>query len=235
MTNHGPEAQFQNHLVLYLQNQHGYTLLESEDISDKEFYIAEDLLFAFIKATQAETLARLQVNYGSDSFDEIIKALKAALVYQPLWLIIRNGLKVRGENFQLFYPQPPSSDSIANQHWLQNRIQIKPELVIKDAERPDLVLFLNGLPIIVIELKHEKIKRYMMPLSNLMTDIMTIKFSACRFYMWQWIPLILKWPLIRAWKVIFVGITQAWKTPRKPRASIRLSFFIGMCWLRTIY
>jgi len=80
--------------------------------------MAEDLLLAFIKATQAETLARLQVNYGSDSFDEIIKALKAALVYQPLWLIIRNGLKVRGEHFQLFYPQPRSSESIANQHWL---------------------------------------------------------------------------------------------------------------------
>ena len=56
----------------------------------------------------------------------------------------------------MFYPQPRSSESIANQHWLQNRIQIKPELVIKEADRPDLVLFLNGLPIIVIELKHEK-------------------------------------------------------------------------------
>ncbi len=78
------------------------------------------------------------------------------MAYQPLWLIIRNGLTVRGEHFQLFYPQPRSSESIANQHWLQNRIQIKPELVIKEAERPDLVLFLNGLPIIVIELKHEK-------------------------------------------------------------------------------
>jgi len=156
MSYYQPEAQFQNHIVNYLQIQHGYTLLESQDISDKEFYIAETLLLAFIKATQAETLARLQVNYGSDSFDEILKALKAALAFQPLWLIIRNGLKVRGENFQLFYPEPRSSESIANKHWLENRIQIKPELVTKDAERPDLVLFLNGLPIIVIELKHEK-------------------------------------------------------------------------------
>ena len=39
---------------------------------------------------------------------------------------------------------------------MQNQIQIKPELVIKDVKRPDLVLFLNGLPIVVIELKHEK-------------------------------------------------------------------------------
>lgn len=156
MSNKGPEAQFQSHIINYLHTQHGYTFLDAEDISDKDYYIAEGMLLAFIKATQAETLARLQVNYGSDSFDEIIKALKSALAYQPLWLIIRNGLKVRDEHFRLYYPQPRSSESIANHHWLQNRIQIKPELVIKEGERPDLVLFLNGLPIIVIELKHEK-------------------------------------------------------------------------------
>ncbi|MDD4915750.1 MAG: hypothetical protein PHW13_12020 [Methylococcales bacterium] len=59
---------------------------------------------AFIRATQAEALARLQVNYGTDSLDEICKALKAALAVKPLWLIIRNGLVIRGETFQLFYP-----------------------------------------------------------------------------------------------------------------------------------
>lgn len=156
MSSHGPESQFQQHIVSYLQHQHGYTFLQAEDITDKEFYIAQELLLAFIKTTQAETLARLQVNYGSDSQDEIIKALQAALTSQPLWLVIRNGLKVRGEHFQLFYPKPRSGESIANQHWLENRIQIKPELVIKSGKRPDLVLFLNGLPIVVIELKHEQ-------------------------------------------------------------------------------
>jgi type I restriction enzyme R subunit len=152
----GPEAKFQDHVVRYLNSVQGYTLLETEEISDKEHYIAESLLLAFIRATQAEALERLQVNYGTDSQDEICKALKAALAVKPLWLIIRNGLVVRGETFQLFYPQPRSSDSIANRHWLQNRLQMKPELLIKAGKRPDIVLFLNGLPIVVIELKHEK-------------------------------------------------------------------------------
>ncbi|WP_198159379.1 DEAD/DEAH box helicase family protein [Methylomonas lenta] len=156
MSGGGPEGKFQQHVVDYLNTRHGYTFLQAEDITDKEFYIAESLLLAFIKKTQAETFARLQVNYGSDSQDEIIKALQAALTSQPLWLVIRNGLKVRGEHFQLFYPKPRSGESIANQHSLENRIQIKPELVIKSGKRPDLVLFLNGLPIVVIELKHEQ-------------------------------------------------------------------------------
>ncbi|QWF71613.1 hypothetical protein KEF85_03795 [Methylomonas paludis] len=67
----GPEAKIQDHVVRYLNSIQGYTLLETEDISDKEHYIAESLLLAFIRATQAEALARLQVNYGTDSLDEI--------------------------------------------------------------------------------------------------------------------------------------------------------------------
>ena len=151
-----PEAKFQKHIADYLQNRHGYTCLESDEIGDKEFYIAEELFFTFIKATQKDALARLAVNYGSDSLSEILKALKSELQIKPLWLIMRDGLEVRGEQFKLFYPKPRSSASVANLHCQQNRFQFKTELVIKDEKRPDIVLFLNGLPIVVIELKHEK-------------------------------------------------------------------------------
>jgi type I restriction enzyme R subunit len=151
-----PEAIFQKHIAAYLQNMHGYTCLESEEISDKEFYIAENLFFAFIKATQKETFARLEINYGTDSLGEILSALKNELRCKPLWLIMRNGLEVQGEIFKLFYPKPRSSASIANAHYQENRFQFKTELVIKDSKRPDIVLFLNGLPIVVIELKHEQ-------------------------------------------------------------------------------
>ncbi len=68
---------------------------------------------------------------------------------------MREGLTVGECNFKLFYPKPRSSQSVANQHWQQNCFSVKTELVIQDAKRPDIVLFLNGLPIIVIELKHE--------------------------------------------------------------------------------
>jgi hypothetical protein len=56
MSHYRPEQEFQNHLINYLQSRHGYTLLESEDITDKEFYIAEDLLLAFIKNDSGRNL-----------------------------------------------------------------------------------------------------------------------------------------------------------------------------------
>jgi len=63
---------------------------------------------------------------------------------------------VRSLEFKLYYPKPRSSESVANLYYEQNRLTIKPELTIKGEKRPDFVFFLNGLPIITMELKHEK-------------------------------------------------------------------------------
>jgi type I site-specific restriction-modification system R (restriction) subunit len=151
MNDHRPEAIFQAHIAEYLRTQHAYTVLEADEITDKDYYLATPLLIAFIRDTQAETLQKLEAEYGALAQDEIITALKKVLVTKPLWLIMRDGLTVKDYSFSLFYPKPRSSMSIANQHWQQNRFAFKIELVIKDEKRPDIVLFLNGLPIVVIE------------------------------------------------------------------------------------
>jgi type I restriction enzyme, R subunit len=152
----GPEKKFQRHIFEYLVREHRYAVLEQTEITDTDYYFAENHLIAFIKATQKETFNALERDYGTDARDEIFRALKDELKVTPLWMIIRNGLKVRGLEFKLYYPKPRSSESVANLHYEQNRLTIKPELFIKDAKRPDLVFFLNGLPIITMELKHEK-------------------------------------------------------------------------------
>jgi len=156
MTDDRPESQFQKHIANYLEKQQGYTILEAEDISDKDFYLVESVLLGFIKATQPDTLKALEADYGAGAFAEIISVLKQALEYKPLWLIMRSGLNVDNHIFQLYYPAPRSSISISNLHWQENRFQLKTELIIGGNKRPDIVLFLNGLPIVVIELKHEK-------------------------------------------------------------------------------
>ena len=54
------------------------------------------------------------------------------------------------------FPKPRSDESIANLHYRKNRITFVPELVIKGGKRLDFGIFLNGLPIMTLELKHEK-------------------------------------------------------------------------------
>ncbi|BDX04627.1 DEAD/DEAH box helicase family protein [Planctobacterium marinum] len=149
------ELIFQKHIATFLNKQHEYAVLEQSEITDLEHYIAEDHLLAFIRASQGATLERLKSDYGSDAPQEIMQALKEQLTIAPLWVVIRNGLNVRGHHFKLYGPKPRSHDSAANDLYKENRITFKCELVISEAKRPDIVLFLNGLPIIVIELKHE--------------------------------------------------------------------------------
>ena len=89
-------------------------MLEQDEITDTEYYFAEDqILIAFLKATQKDTFESLETDYGADAGDEIFKALKNELRISPLWLIIRHGLTVRGLEFKLYFPKPRSSESVA--------------------------------------------------------------------------------------------------------------------------
>ena len=59
-----PELTFQQHIADYLVREHQYGKLEQSDITDTEHCIAEDHLWAFLKATQANTLKKLKDEIG---------------------------------------------------------------------------------------------------------------------------------------------------------------------------
>ena len=152
-----PELTFQDHIAAYLNREHGYPVLEQAEITDTEHFIAEDHLWAFLTTTQKETLDKLTADYGTDARDEVFKALRAELLRTPLWMLFRHGLKVRGHEFRLFYPKPRSSESVANALYSENRITYRPHFYFGETNQEiDFVLFLNGLPIVALEVKHEK-------------------------------------------------------------------------------
>ena len=143
--NKPPELTFQQHIADYLVREHGYGVLEQGDITDPEHCIAEDQLWAFLKATQADTLKKLADDYGTDARDEVFKALRKELAHTPLWLILRNGLEVRARvRLQLFYPKPRSDQSAAHDGYPQNRITFRPHFYFgKTNKEIDFVFFLN--------------------------------------------------------------------------------------------
>ena len=154
--NRPPELTFQEHVRDFLVSVHGYGVLEQSDITDTEHCIAEDQLWAFLKATQADTLKKLEDDYGTDARDEVFRALHKELAHTPLWLLFRNGLKVRGLEFRLYYPKPRSAESAAAHKYAENRITFRPHFYFGETSQEiDFVLFLNGLPIVALELKHE--------------------------------------------------------------------------------
>ena len=152
-----PELAFQKHIAEYLKREHKYGVLEQTDITDTEHFIAEDHLWAFLKATQADALKKLEEDYGTDARDEVFKALRKELVHTPLWMLMRNGLEVKKRvTLQLFYPKPRSTQSAATAGYPQNRVTFRPHLYFGETNKEiDFAFFLNGLPIVALELKHE--------------------------------------------------------------------------------
>ena len=120
-----PELTFQQHIVDFLVRVHGYGVLEQADITDSEHCIAEDQLWAFLKATQADALKKLEDDYGTDAREEVSRALRKDLEHTPLWMILRHGLKVRRLEFRLYYPKPRSTESAAAAKHGENRITFR--------------------------------------------------------------------------------------------------------------
>jgi len=100
---------------------------------------------------------KLTDDYGTDVREEVFRALCNELAHTPLWMILRHGLKVRGLELRLYYPKPRSTESAAAQKHGENRITFRPHFYFGETNQEiDFVFFLNGLPIVALELKHEK-------------------------------------------------------------------------------
>lgn len=152
------EKIFENHIFSYLTEKHGFRSLHSAGLPDREYHLFTAHLLEFTTATQQAKFDKLTANYGTDAPDEIFKALISELEKRPLWVIIRNGLPVRGITFDLFYPKPRSGfGKAATFNYEQNIFAVKQQYHFSNDENTsiDLVIYLNGLPIGTMEVKHE--------------------------------------------------------------------------------
>lgn len=153
------ETLFQDHVCAFLHKTLHYNDLDSqtEKPSTNHHFIESDIV-SFIKATQESKYQELEENFGSDADREIIKALEHEVAKKALWLVIREGLTVKGTKVQLYAQKPRSNTSKTQaEHYKLNKLVFKKEYYYNPntQERIDIVIWLNGLPIIVLELKHE--------------------------------------------------------------------------------
>jgi type I restriction enzyme, R subunit len=150
------ELKFQKHIADFLIREHGYGMLEQGEVVGNEHFIAEDHLWVFLKDTQPEMVKKLAEDYSTDARDEVFRALQNELKHTPLWVLIRHGLKVRGLEFRLYYPKPRSDQSVAAKLYAKNRITFRPHFYFGEVNHEiDFVFYLNGLPIVALEVKHE--------------------------------------------------------------------------------
>ncbi|QOR35757.1 type I restriction endonuclease subunit R [Clostridium sp. 'deep sea'] len=147
------ERPFQTIIKEYLLNS-GYSESFNKDY-DKLFAIDKKCLFSFLETTQPKELKRLKEIYKDNYHSKVINNIHRELKTRGVIDVLKHGLKDFGVKLKLVYFKPPTNLN-PNQFTLyqQNILSITEELNYIDKKRIDLVIFLNGIPIITMELKN---------------------------------------------------------------------------------
>lgn len=146
------EASYENSIIELFQNDLGYEYVYGPDI-ERDFYcpLYEDVLL--------ESLYRLNRGLPDDAIQEALYKLKTfengELVQKNAIFMdyLQNGIPVRyfvgGEErssilYLIDYKNPQNNSFIVANQWT---------FIENSNKRPDVILFLNGLPVVLIELK----------------------------------------------------------------------------------
>ncbi|QHA90169.1 DEAD/DEAH box helicase family protein [Bacillus sp. N1-1] len=149
------EREFQAVIKEYLITNHAYLEGKNQDYN-RQYAIDENRLFAFLEDTQPKAVAKLTEIYKGQARNKILSRLDTELRRRGMIDVLRNGIKDYGVQVHLAYFKPPTTlNSDITALYEKNRLSVTEELVHKEGERIDLVIFLNGLPVLAFELKNE--------------------------------------------------------------------------------
>lgn len=172
------EIHLEEHIVDYLTNVGQPEYPEYRELSpsayDKDLCLIPEDLLAFIKDTQPKKYEALCVQYGANTDTKIVQLVADTISKNKLKTlhVLREKIRDRGQYIDLVYFKPSHSKTPEHQEgYIKNRFTIIRQLQYNNDNKKsiDLVLFVNGLPIVTIELKnaltgqylHHAIKQYM--------------------------------------------------------------------------
>lgn len=123
---------------------------------NKEYAIDEKRFWDFLESTQEEELEKLKRDPQYKL--KIIQRLDKMIKKYGILKILKKGLDVEDAHFTFFYIAPlASSGSEIRKRFNSNQFSITRQVTFSNANpllELDMVLFINGLPIITIELKN---------------------------------------------------------------------------------
>ncbi len=171
------ESHFEDHIVKYLTKiaQPEFPEYSEKDNSfyNKELCLIPEDLIGFIKESQPKKYEALLVQYGANTDSKILELVADKIDKSKLKTlqVLRETVKDRGQYLDLVYFKPSHSKTPEHMEgYLKNKFTIIRQLRYskKNEKSIDIVLFLNGLPVVTMELKnaltgqylHNAIKQY---------------------------------------------------------------------------
>lgn len=152
------EQVLQDHLIECLASGEGYEKRDPVTAYDRPLAMDKALVLRFVKGTQPDEWAKLEAHYTASAEDTFFKQLEKALRDRGLLDVLRQGIKiVPGIKFLLCYFRPASGlepKRVAEYEANILSVMKEVEYSTKHGNRLDVVLFLNGLPMVTMEAKN---------------------------------------------------------------------------------
>lgn len=150
------EKGFETLIVNWLVEQNGYEQGTNDDYN-KEYAVDETRLFRFLNDTQPREMAKLGVNKSDQKKRQFLNRLSGEIAKRGIIDVLRNGVKAYPADLIMFYFTPTENNEKSKQMFEKNIFSVTRQLRYSiDASKLalDLCLFINGLPVVTIELKN---------------------------------------------------------------------------------
>lgn len=148
------ESDFETAFVNHMINENGF-IERTNSNYDKTACLDEELVKQFIVSTQKETLKNLEdMNFCNNVLDYIVNELDRHITSFGILDILVSGFDIYGKHIKFcnFKSNGYKNDSLLL-NYEKNIFSIMRQAVNTDLSRPDILLFLNGIPFSTIELK----------------------------------------------------------------------------------
>ncbi|MFG6497290.1 type I restriction endonuclease subunit R [Fictibacillus sp. UD] len=150
------ESGLEKLIVEHLVNHNGYDQGTNNDYN-KEYTIDETRLFKFLQDTQPEQLEKLGVFTNELNKIKFLNRLQGEISKNGIIDVLKRGIKIYPVTLDLFYLTPSQKNTNAKELYNKNIFSVTRQLMYsRDNARLalDMVIFINGLPIITCELKN---------------------------------------------------------------------------------
>lgn len=150
------EKKFEEHIEDHLKTV-GYTTTHFSEY-DRNLCLIRDGVINFIKRTQPEEWGRLREIYDVDTENKILTRISSEISKRGIIDVLRQQVVDRGVYLNLCYFEPKSDLNPDHLKLYQsNQFTVVRQLHYSNQNEKsiDMVLFLNGLPIVTMELKNQ--------------------------------------------------------------------------------
>jgi len=150
------EGKFESHIEKFLNTQNFKSFTDKS--YDKNLCLNKDEILNFIKSTQKESWEKLKEIHGEDVDKKVLERVSTEISNRGIIEVLRNQIIDRGVYIDLCYFEPKSN--LNEDHlnlYKQNSFSLIRQLhySVNNENSIDMVLFLNGIPIVTMELKNQ--------------------------------------------------------------------------------